>query len=60
VQGSSEQQAEPYILYGEGAAEEVTQQCAKNNCKVSSFAWELAVVVKSFVLISVTFNQFFL
>lgn len=37
-QGTCEQRTEPYLKYGKGAAQKVTQDCAKKDMSKSSFA----------------------
>lgn len=42
LQGSDEQRTESYQVYGEGAAQLVTRQCAKSTGGVTGFASEQA------------------
>lgn len=43
MQGAGEQQTEPYMRYGEGAAQPATQQTSKSNSRVSGSARNQAV-----------------
>jgi ribosome-binding ATPase YchF (GTP1/OBG family) len=47
VQGAAEQRTEPYMQYGEGAAETATQQSAKSTSGVSGFAGQSAGVARA-------------